>query len=59
MPAVVILDRRISPPPVAYVHKGSSTFERPSIDDLLGELDELRSNGTDTADGDDNSTEWN
>ena len=59
MPAVVILDRRPSPPEVAYVHKGSSTFDRPSIDDLLGELDELRSNVTDTADGDDNSTEWN
>jgi peroxiredoxin Q/BCP len=43
MPAVVILDRRLSPHKVAYVHKGSSTFERPSIDDLLGELDDLRS----------------
>jgi peroxiredoxin Q/BCP len=43
MPAFVILDRRIPPPEVAYVHKGSSTFDRPSIDGLFGELDDLRS----------------
>jgi peroxiredoxin Q/BCP len=43
IPKVVILDRHTSPPEVAYVHKGSSTFDRPSIDDLLGELDDLRS----------------
>jgi peroxiredoxin Q/BCP len=47
MPAVVILDRRPSPPEVAYLHEGSSTFERPSIDDLLGELDGLRSDSGD------------
>ena len=40
---MVILDRRKSPPAVAYVHKGRSTFDRPSVDDLLGELDDLRS----------------
>jgi len=43
MPEVVILDRRESPPAVAYVHKKRSTFDRPSVDDLLGELDDLRS----------------
>ncbi|TQQ79792.1 redoxin domain-containing protein [Halonotius terrestris] len=57
MPEVVILDRRSSPPEVAYVHKGSSTFDRPSIDDLLGELDDLRSDMTDTVDGDDKISE--
>jgi peroxiredoxin Q/BCP len=42
MPAVVILDRRIDPPSVAYAHQGRSTFDRPSVDDLLDELDSLR-----------------
>lgn len=41
MPAVVILDRRTDPPGVAYVHRGRSTFDRPSVDDLLDELDAL------------------
>jgi peroxiredoxin Q/BCP len=45
----VILDRRPSPPEVANVHKGSSTFDRPSIDNPLSELDDLRSGLTDTA----------
>ncbi len=57
MPEVVILDRRVDPPEVAYVHKGSSTFDRPSVDDLLGELDELRSEATNPTDGDDSSSE--
>jgi peroxiredoxin Q/BCP len=52
MPAVVILDRRPSPPEVAYVHKGGSTFDRPSIDDLLGELDGLRSDAADAGGAD-------
>ena len=42
MPEVVIVDRRTEPPEMAYVHKGRSTFDRPEIDDLLGQLDELR-----------------
>ncbi|WP_049935106.1 peroxiredoxin family protein [Haloplanus natans] len=42
MPEVVILDRRVDPPSIAYVHQGRSTFDRPSVDDLLGELDALR-----------------
>ncbi|ESS07902.1 MAG: peroxiredoxin [uncultured archaeon A07HN63] len=57
MPAVVILDRRASPSEIAYVHKGSSTFDRPSIDDLLGELDELRSEARDAAATADSSSE--
>lgn len=42
MPEVVIVDRRGPEPPVAVVHRGSSTFDRPDLDELLGELDELR-----------------
>ena len=42
MPEVVVIDRRGSEPTVAYVHKGSSTFDRPEIDEILAELDELR-----------------
>jgi peroxiredoxin Q/BCP len=38
----VILDRRGETPAVEYVHKGSSTFDRPDIDELLAELDGLR-----------------
>lgn len=43
MPEVVIVDRRGTDPEVAYVHRGSSTFDRPDVDELLTELDELRS----------------
>lgn len=42
MPEVVIVDRRGAEPTVAYAHKGSSTFDRPEIDEILAELDELR-----------------
>lgn len=41
MPQVVIVDRRTDPPEVAYIHRGKSTFDRPTIDDLLTELDSL------------------
>jgi hypothetical protein len=41
MPAVVILGRRGTSPEVAYVHRSISKFDRPLIDDLLGELDEM------------------
>lgn len=41
MPEVVIVDRRREDDEIAYVHRGSSTFDRPSIDDLLAELDSL------------------
>ncbi|WP_440764376.1 peroxiredoxin family protein [Natronorubrum sp. DTA7] len=43
MPTVVIVDRRGDEPVVAASHRGRSTFDRPDIDELLGELDELRS----------------
>jgi peroxiredoxin Q/BCP len=42
MPEIVIVDRRGDEPEIAYVHKGSSTFDRPDIDEILGELDALR-----------------
>lgn len=42
MPEVVIVDRRGDEPEIAYVHKGTSTFDRPDIDDLLAKLDDLR-----------------
>lgn len=45
MPEVVVLDRRGAEPEVAYVHRGSSTFDRPEIDEVLAELDELRAEG--------------
>jgi len=42
MPEVVIVDRRGPAPEIAYVHKGSSTFDRPDIDQILEELDALQ-----------------
>ncbi|MEF8843149.1 MAG: redoxin domain-containing protein [Haloarculaceae archaeon] len=45
MPEVVVLDRRGAEPEVAYVHRGASTFDRPEIDEILAELDELRADG--------------
>jgi peroxiredoxin Q/BCP len=42
MPEVVVVDRRGEEPSIAYVHRGSSTFDRPEIDDLLDEIDDLR-----------------
>lgn len=41
MPEVVIVDRRGAEPEVGYVHRGSSTFDRPDVDELLAELDAL------------------
>lgn len=45
MPAVVLVDRRDDDPEIAYAYEGSSTFDRPDIDDVLAELDAL-SDGT-------------
>jgi peroxiredoxin Q/BCP len=42
MPEVVVVDRRGEEPETAYAHRGTSTFDRPEIDDLLAELDGLR-----------------
>jgi peroxiredoxin Q/BCP len=46
MPEVVIVDRRGADPEIAYAYEGSSTFDRPEIDDLLAELDALRNETT-------------
>lgn len=40
MPAVVLLDCR-SDPEVAWSYRGRSTFDRPSIDEILAQLDAL------------------
>jgi peroxiredoxin Q/BCP len=45
MPEVIIVDRRGTDPEVAYVYQGSSTFDRPEVEDLLAELDTLRDGG--------------
>jgi len=45
MPAAVVVDRRGTEPTVAYAHRGSSTFDRPDVDDVLAELDALRADG--------------
>lgn len=45
MPEVVVVDRRGPEPEIAYVHRGSSTFDRPEIDELLAEIDDLRTGG--------------
>ena len=45
MPEVAIVDRRGDAPTLASVHRGSTTGDRPSIDDLLAALDGLRSEG--------------
>ncbi|SER41808.1 redoxin domain-containing protein [Natrinema salaciae] len=42
MPVVVIIDRRTSEPTLVSAHRGRSTFDRPEINELLLELDELR-----------------
>lgn len=42
MPEVVVIDRRGPELQIAYVHKGSSTFDRPDIGEILAEIDDLR-----------------
>jgi peroxiredoxin Q/BCP len=42
MPKAVLLDTRGDEPVVAYTHEGSSTWDRPEIDDLLDEIDARR-----------------
>ncbi|MFB6173544.1 MAG: peroxiredoxin family protein [Halobacteriales archaeon] len=42
MPTVAIVDRRGEVPELVSVHRGRSTFDRPELDDLLAELDDLR-----------------
>lgn len=42
MPAVVIVDRRPDPPEIDYSYRGSSTWDRPDIEEILAELDQLQ-----------------
>jgi peroxiredoxin Q/BCP len=42
MPKVVLLDPRGDEPTVIYSYVGSSTWDRPDIDDLLAVIDESR-----------------
>jgi len=42
MPEVVVVDRRGDEPEIVYAHRGTSTFDRPDIDELLAELDDRR-----------------
>jgi thioredoxin-dependent peroxiredoxin len=40
MPKAVVLDTRREVPTIVYVHEGTSTWDRPAIDDLLGAIDD-------------------
>ncbi|MFC5367845.1 peroxiredoxin family protein [Salinirubrum litoreum] len=42
MPEVVLLDLRGDRPEIAYSYRSKSTFDRPEVEDLLAELDDLR-----------------
>jgi peroxiredoxin Q/BCP len=42
MPEAVLLDLRGDAPRIAWVHRGSSTFDRPEIDDVLAAVDDER-----------------
>jgi peroxiredoxin Q/BCP len=42
MPEVVVIDLRGDARDVAWVHRGSSTFDRPDIEEVLGVLEDLR-----------------
>ncbi len=42
MPTVFVTDRRGEEPEIGWSHEGSSTFDRPDVDEVLAALDELR-----------------
>ncbi|WP_439028191.1 peroxiredoxin family protein [Haloarchaeobius sp. DT45] len=42
MPEAVLLDARGERPEIVWSHAGTSTFDRPSIDELLAEIDSRR-----------------
>lgn len=42
MPEVVLLDLRGDRPEIAYSYRSTSTFDRPEVDEVLAELDDLR-----------------
>jgi len=39
MPEIVVLDTRGEEPRVAWTHRGSSTFDRPDVDEVLAAVD--------------------
>jgi len=41
MPEAILIDVRDTPD-IAWVHRGRSTFDRPSIDEILEEIDRIR-----------------
>jgi peroxiredoxin Q/BCP len=47
MPQIVVLDRGGdgSGPEIVYTYSSNSTFDRPSIDELLATLDDLAADG--------------
>jgi peroxiredoxin Q/BCP len=42
MPEAVVVDLRSPKPSAVWVHRGSSTFDRPEIDEVLEAIDEAR-----------------
>ncbi len=42
MPEVIVVDTRGNEPEVAWSYSGSSTFDRPDVDEVLSEIDTLR-----------------
>lgn len=42
MPVVVVVELRGPEPTVAWTYAGSSTFDRPDVDDVLAVIDDLR-----------------
>ena len=42
MPEAVVLDLRGESHEIVYAYRGRSTFDRPEVDDLLAELDDVR-----------------
>jgi peroxiredoxin Q/BCP len=46
MPQVVIVDGRREPPEIVWTHAGRSTFDLPSVDDILTGLDDGREGPT-------------
>jgi peroxiredoxin Q/BCP len=42
MPKAVLLDTRGDSPTVVYTHEGSSTWDRPEIEEILGEIEDSR-----------------
>jgi Peroxiredoxin len=45
MPEVVVVTESTDGPGVVWSYAGRSTFDRPSVEDVLGALDDLRENG--------------